>query len=100
MRLFVIAIATVAGIAPAIAAPQVRGAFSGSYFLAHATNGESRSYSCNFSYTFRYSDFGEMKTRQINGNFGVPANVSNMEVIRTTGSWVSPQLTDFSYQCT
>lgn len=100
MRLFIIAIATTMGVAPALAAPQVRGAFSGSYFFAYATNGENRPYSCNFSYSFQYSDFGEIKTRQINGNFGVPANANNMEVIKTTGSWVNPQLTNFSYQCT
>lgn len=100
MHLLIIALVATIGATPVIAAPQVRGFFSGSYFFARATNSENRAYNCNFSYSFQYSDFGVTKTRQINGTFGVVANANDLEVIRTTGSWVNPQLTNFSYQCT
>jgi hypothetical protein len=61
---------------PALAAPQFKSYFSGAYFFIDATNSDGREYSCSFSYTFTYMDFGVQKQRTHTGTFGVKANWS------------------------
>ena len=76
----------------AFAAPQFRSGFQGSNFYIFATNSEQKGYNCNYSYTFSYSDFGEVKQRTINGVLFVASGVADQQVLQTTGSWVNPQL--------
>jgi hypothetical protein len=76
----------------AVADPQFRWGFQGSYFYIFASNAETKQYSCNYSYSFTYTDYGETKSRSLSGSFAVYAGAKDLQVLVTTGSYVSPQL--------
>lgn len=77
---------------PALAAPQTKSYWSGSYFFIDAANSEERPYSCTFSYTFAYDDYGTRKTKDISGSFTVSAK-SSINAHKLTGAWVNPAIT-------
>lgn len=83
----------------ALANISVRGGFSGSYFLAYASNSDDNGHNCNWSLSFDYDDFGEQKTYSSNGVFFVRPNQQDQEVLRVAGAYVNPRNPKFSYSC-
>jgi len=78
---------------PAFGAPSIKSYWSGSYYFIDAANSEDRSYSCTFSYTFAYDDFGSRKTKDVSGSFTVSAK-SSINAHKLTGAWVNPAITN------
>lgn len=75
----------------AFAYPQINPYWSGAYFYIDASNNEDRAYSCTFNYTIEYSDFGDRKTQNFSGTFGV-APKSSGNVHKNVNNWVNPSI--------
>ena len=74
----------------ALAAPQTRGEFNNSVLLIHATNQEDRAYTCSFSYSYDYDEFGETKHRDQSGEFYVAPHTNNATVHQHPCACVNP----------
>lgn len=98
-RTSLVACALIASSVHAHAYPNVRAGFSGSTFMIYASNGEDRSFACNYQYSFEYFDFGTTRLRNDGGSFLVNARANDGIVFQQMGSWENPRLRSFSFTC-
>jgi hypothetical protein len=87
---------------PAFGAPSIKSYWSGSYYFIDAANSEDRSYSCTFSYTFAYDDFGVAEDKRRLGQFHCIGKVFNQcsQINWRLGKPSNHQRTEYSVQLT
>lgn len=80
--------------------PTYRSYWHGSSFLIDAENDQARQFTCTYSYSFSYDDFGVRRERTESGSFFIPAaSVGNNglvvpwrgTVLQASGSWLQPE---------
>ena len=87
-----LALASLTAAAAAMAEPAFRWGVSGSSFLIYARNSEPRQFTCSYSFTLTHTDYGETKSNNFNGSFGVKAGTAEQLVVNTSTTWAGSTL--------